>query len=76
MPTFDFDVAQPQGGSRGGIDWHSDSWSTGYTPYAAPETRSSSASNFADYLVKVFKGSDAAAGYDEMGKSLNKKAKK
>lgn len=77
IPAFDFDLAQPQVGVRSGIDWQSDGWSTSYTPYAAPERPSSggsSSSNFADYLVKLFKSSDG--GYDEMGKSLNKKAKK
>jgi len=71
-PSFDFDLAAPQGGTRAGIDWNtSGGWSTGYTPYVAPEPKASS--NFADYLLKMFKRDDGAAEYDSLGKSLTGK---
>jgi len=71
-PSFDFDLAAGQGATRAGVDWNSSGgWSTGYTPYVAPEPKASS--NFADYLLKLFKREDGAAEYDSLGKSLTGK---
>jgi len=71
-PSFDFDLAAGQGATRAGVDWGSSGgWSTGYTPYVAPEPKTSS--NFADYLLKLFKRDDGAAGFDSLGKSLTGK---
>jgi hypothetical protein len=77
IPSFDFDIAAPvqspsqSGGAR--IDWQADSgqsWSSGYSPYASTESAKSASSNFADYLVKLFKPKATSDGYDSLGKSL------
>ena len=71
-PSFDFDLAAGQGATRAGVDWGSSGgWNTSYTPYVAPEPKASS--NFADYLLKMFKRDEAAADYDSLGKSLTGK---
>jgi hypothetical protein len=68
-PSFDFDLAAGQGGTRSGVDWNAGGgWSTGYTPYAAPEAKPGS--NFTDYLVKLFKRDSAETSYDSLGKAL------
>jgi hypothetical protein len=68
-PSFDFDLAAGQGAMRAGVDWSSGGgWTSGYTPYAAPEP--GAGSNFTDYLVKLFKRPNTETGYDSLGKSL------
>jgi len=71
-PSFDFDFAAGPGATGAGVDWGSSGgWSTSYTPYVAPEPKAGS--NFADYLLKMFKRDEAAADYDSLGKSLTGK---
>jgi hypothetical protein len=72
LPSFDLDFGTPQAGAGARIDWQAgegSGWSSGYSPYAAPEARSGG--NFADYLVKLFRGKDAGGdSYDSLGKAL------
>jgi len=73
LPAFDLDHGQGSG-AGGVVDWQAgapEGWSSsGYSPYSGKAAKGGS--NFSDYLMKLFTGSQQAAGsFDSMGGALN-----
>jgi len=70
-----FDLEREGGGSKAAIDWDAPatkSWGNTLSPYAPPSPVKNATANFAEFLMKIFKGRGETqdAGFDEMGRTL------